>query len=51
MRKVEELAAEEGFGLLAKMAIKQKTGFGGLREIRICIPKGNAERRMFAKPK
>ena len=23
MRKVEELAAEEGFGLLAKMAIKQ----------------------------
>ena len=28
MRKVEELAAEEGFGLLAKMAIKQKTGFG-----------------------
>ena len=28
MRKVEELAKEEGFGLLAKMAIKQKTGFG-----------------------
>ena len=28
MRKVEELATEEGFGLLAKMAIKQKTGFG-----------------------
>ena len=28
MRKVEELAKEDGFGLLAKMAIKQKTGFG-----------------------
>ena len=28
MRKVEDLALEEGFGLLAKMAIKQKTGFG-----------------------
>ena len=28
MRKVEELVLEEGFGLLAKMAIKQKTGFG-----------------------